>query len=94
MTGHSDVVNSIAISPDGQTLWSGSADTTIKMWHLSTGELVQTLIGHSGSVNSVDLSAEGKFLASGSTDKTIKIWQVVSNSEFNLTAKKIRKQDS
>jgi WD40 repeat protein len=77
LTGHSGEVKSVAISPDGQTLVSGSADKTIKIWRLDTGELLQTLTDHSGAVNSVALSPDGQLLASGSSDKTVKIWQVV-----------------
>ena len=53
-----------------------SADTTIKIWRISTGELLQTLSGHSGIVTSVALSPDGKFLASGSSDKSIRMWQI------------------
>jgi len=42
---HSAYVNSIAISPDGQILASGSDDSTIKLWNLRTGELLSTSLG-------------------------------------------------
>ncbi|MFM6139741.1 MAG: WD40 repeat domain-containing protein, partial [Sphaerospermopsis kisseleviana] len=48
---------------------------TIKIWDISTGEVLQTLTGHSGVVNSISLSADGKVIASGSSDKTVRIWQ-------------------
>ncbi|HAT15844.1 MAG TPA: WD40 repeat domain-containing protein, partial [Microcoleaceae bacterium UBA11344] len=35
LSGHSDNVLSVAISPDGQTLVSGSRDKTIKIWRVS-----------------------------------------------------------
>ena len=69
-------VTSVAIGPNGQTLISGSADKTVKIWDLSTGKLLQTLAGHSDAVNSVALSPDGRCLASGSSDKTIKTWQI------------------
>ncbi|NMF65714.1 trypsin-like peptidase domain-containing protein [Brasilonema octagenarum] len=71
-------VNSVAISPDGRTLASGSWDDTIKIWNLATGQLIRTLAGHSYSVNSVAISADGRTLASGSFDKTIKIWNLAT----------------
>ncbi|WP_133164060.1 WD40 repeat domain-containing protein, partial [Cuspidothrix issatschenkoi] len=80
LTGHSrnwGSVNSVAYSPDGKTLASGSDDKTIKLWNARTGKLLQTLTGHSrnwGSVNSVAYSPDGQTLASGSDDKTIKLW--------------------
>ncbi|MEH2205953.1 MAG: caspase family protein [Nostoc sp.] len=76
LTDHSDTVNSVAISPDGQILASGSADKTIKIWNLKTGTLLETLEGHSHTVNSVVISPNGQILASGSADKTIKIWNL------------------
>ncbi|MBD1921125.1 CHAT domain-containing protein [Microcoleus sp. FACHB-831] len=82
LTGHSKSVMSVAISPDSQTLASGSADATIKLWRLDTGELLYTLTGHSGSVRSLAFSQEAgagtspPLLASGSEDKTIKVWRL------------------
>ncbi|MFN6099353.1 MAG: protein kinase domain-containing protein, partial [Dolichospermum sp.] len=76
LTGHSYSVNSVAYSPDGQTVASGSWDKTIKLWNVKTGNLLQTLEGHSYSVYSVAYSPDGQTVASGSWDKTIKLWNV------------------
>jgi len=76
LTGHSDSVGELAISPDGQTLVSGSSDNTIKIWQLSTGRELRTLTGHSEDVRSVAISPDGQTLVSGSDDHTIKIWRV------------------
>jgi WD40 repeat protein len=74
LTGHTSIVWSVALSADGQTLVSGSGDSTIKVWNLSSGKEVRTLTGHTGYVWSVALSADGQTLVSGSDDKTIKVW--------------------
>ncbi|MFM6026615.1 MAG: hypothetical protein ACKPER_27480, partial [Dolichospermum sp.] len=66
LTGHSSGVLSLAYSPDGQTLASGSDDKTIKLWNTRTGNLLQTLTGHSDSVLSLAYSPDGQTLASGS----------------------------
>ncbi|MGB3420273.1 MAG: hypothetical protein WBA52_07530 [Dolichospermum sp.] len=76
LTGHSESVISVAYSPDGQTLASGSYDKTIKLWDVKTGNLLQTLKGHSELVWSVAYSPDGQTLASGSSDRTIKLWNV------------------
>ena len=69
-------VTSVAYSPDGQTLASGSTDNTVKVWNVSNGNgtLLITLKGHSGSVTSVAYSPDGQTLASGSQDKTVRLW--------------------
>ena len=78
LKGHSDHVISVAISPDGQLLASGSDDNTIKIWNLPSGRLLRTLTGHSSDVISVAISPDGQLLASGSSDNTIKIWNLGS----------------
>ena len=74
LTGHSDWVFSLAYSPDGQTLASGSLDNTIKLWNARTGNLLQTFTGHFKSFWSLAYSPDGQTLASGTKDGTIKLW--------------------
>ncbi|MCS6282866.1 MAG: hypothetical protein HUM72_20020, partial [Dolichospermum sp.] len=76
LTSHSYSVTSVAYSPDGQTLASGSGDKTIKLWNVKTGNLLQTLTGHTDWVISVAYSPDGQTLASGSKNNTIKLWNV------------------
>jgi len=74
--GHQNWVCSVAFSPDGTRLVSGSADRTIRLWDVSTGECLETLSGHSNWVMSVAFSPDGTRLVSGSADRTIKLWDV------------------
>jgi WD40 repeat protein len=44
--GHSEVISSVAFSPDGARVLSGSGDTTIRLWDVATGALLRTFEGH------------------------------------------------
>jgi DNA-binding CsgD family transcriptional regulator len=76
LQGHSGYVYSVAFSPDGALLASGSQDESIKLWDVRTGECHCTLQGHSGWFRSVAWSLDGKMLASGSNDRSVKLWDV------------------
>ena len=72
---HSRSVYSVAFSPDGKTIATGSLDTTVKLWSVDGREL-KTFTGHSDRVYSVAFSPDGKTIATGSKDKTVKLWSV------------------
>ena len=74
LLGHTGGTISVAWSPDGKQLASGSIDKTIKIWDRKTGQELLTLKGHYGSVLSVAVSPDGKRIFSGSERKRIRIW--------------------
>ncbi|ELS32234.1 MULTISPECIES: WD40 repeat domain-containing protein [Pseudanabaena] len=84
LEGHNKSVTSVAFSPDGKTIASGSNDKTIKLWNLEGKEL-RTLIGHRNGVWSVAFSPDGKIIASGSSDYTIKLWNLEGKELQTLT---------
>jgi WD40 repeat protein len=73
LRGHDASVYSVAFSPDGKTLASGSEGQTVKLWDARTGQEMATLKGHTDYVSSVAFSPDGKTLASGSWDNTVKL---------------------
>ncbi len=81
LTGHSSYVFSVAWSPDGRTLASGSTDQSIRLWEpQSSSQSIRTLSGHTNPINSVAWSPDGRMLASGSS-KTIHLWKPQSSSQ-------------
>lgn len=76
LSGHFSSINALAISSDGTTLASGSADRTVKLWNIESRIPRCTLSGHSSLVEAVVFSPDGSTLVSGSWDYTIKFWNV------------------
>ncbi len=82
LTGHESWVYSVSYSPDGTQVASASADHTVKIWNLETGEELQTLTGHESWVSSVSYSPDGTQVASASADRTVKIWNLETGEEL------------
>jgi len=77
--GHENTVQSVAFSPDGTILASGSWDETVVLWDIASGQPIgEPLTGHAEAVTSVTFSPDGTMLASGSNDETIILWDVAS----------------
>jgi len=52
LTGHTESVNSVALSADGRWALSGSDDKTVRLWDVAKGECVRVFQGHSEEVTS------------------------------------------
>lgn len=76
--GHNGPVLSVAFSPKGKHLASGSSDNTVLLWEIATGKTIQQLEGHNDSVLSVVYSPDGNYLASGSSDNTVRLWEIAT----------------
>ncbi|KAI5460466.1 WD40-repeat-containing domain protein [Mariannaea sp. PMI_226] len=78
LSGHTHSVR--AISAHGDTLVSGSYDSTVRVWRISTGESLHVLHGHSQKVYSVVLDHERNRCISGSMDSLVKIWDLATGA--------------
>jgi len=78
-TGHTNMVMSVAVSPDGAAIVSGSADNSVRIWDAQTGaEMLSPLLGHTDLVWSVAISFDGRLVASGSEDYTVRLWDLLT----------------
>ncbi|MET9039058.1 nSTAND1 domain-containing NTPase [Streptomyces mirabilis] len=75
---HSREVYSVAFSPDGHTLATGSIDHTARLRDVATGKTRTILTGHGGPVWSVAFSPDGHTLATASEDRTVRLWDVAT----------------
>lgn len=74
--GHTFDTSSLAVSPDGKKLITGSYDSTIGIWNLEHGELLRRIHAHQAQVGSVALSDDGSTILSGSWDGAIRTWDI------------------
>jgi WD40 repeat protein len=77
---HSVAVWSVACSPDGKRIASGSNDTTVQVWDAVDGSHVYTYRGHADFVNAVAWSPDSKRIASAGDDRTVQVWNALDGS--------------
>jgi len=84
MAGHSECVQAVTLSSDGQFALSASWDKTMRLWDLNTGATARTFQGHTKDVFSVAFSSDNRQIVSGSRDKTIKLWNTLAECKYTI----------
>ena len=84
LESHTGRVLTLAFSPDGGLIASGSVDNTLKLWRVEPGSLLRTMLGHPFPISSLAFSSRGIEIATGSFDGEIRIWRV-SDGQLSRT---------
>lgn len=80
-TGHSEKIEAIAYSPDGQYIATGSSDRTIKIWEAATGRELRALKSGNTGIKALAYSPDGRVLASSGNDGKLRLWETASGQE-------------
>lgn len=76
--GHEKPITACVTSQDGNQLISASADHTLRVWTLGSGECVAVLHGHKDELTACSLTPDGKTVISTAIDATVKLWNLAS----------------
>ncbi|OAX37513.1 WD40 repeat-like protein, partial [Rhizopogon vinicolor AM-OR11-026] len=74
--GPPDAVTSVCWSRNGEQMFSGCRDGTIRVWSSVSGVQLALLQGHTNTVHAIAISFDGQFIASASSDCTVRLWSV------------------
>ncbi|KIO01524.1 hypothetical protein M404DRAFT_149834, partial [Pisolithus tinctorius Marx 270] len=88
LQGHTGFVTSVAFSPDGNRIVTGSEDNTVRVWDAKSGDQIgNPLEGHTWGVTSVAFSPDGNRIVSGSQDNTVRVWDAKSGDQIGSPLK-------
>jgi WD40 repeat protein/TPR repeat protein len=82
LSGHGDIVNSAAYSPDGTRIVTASLDKTARIWDARTGAQLTVLSGHADRVTTAGYSPDGTRIVTASHDKTARIWDARTGAQL------------
>ena len=88
LRGHQGIVYSVAISTDKQTIVSGGADGTVRLWS-SNGQQLAVLRVHQASVLSVGISTDKQTIVSGGADGTVRLWDIQFESWLKTACERL-----
>ncbi len=84
LQGHIHYITSVAYSPDGNTVLTGSGDNSARLWNPNTGEQLHILQGHTSYITSLAYSPDGKTVITGSWDESARLWDVETGEPLHI----------
>jgi WD40 repeat protein len=84
--GHTDLVNSISLTSEGNSFITASRDGTIRIWDMASGLQKRKIAAHGGGVYNAKFDRTGKYIVSGGDDFMVKLWDAATGnlvSEFS-----------
>ncbi|MCG8652944.1 MAG: hypothetical protein MI861_24095, partial [Pirellulales bacterium] len=84
---HNGPVYGVAISRDGKTVISCSADQTVRVWDTSNGQQKHRMTGHSGPVHAIAMSQDETFAVSSGSDGTLRLWDIIGGRQLKQLTK-------
>ena len=92
LSGHSGPVNTVAWSPNGKLIASGSGgqDRTIRIWPVSGNSGHEVFEGHTGAIRSISYSADGRLIASKAMDDTVRLWHAETGRLLVTLAEEVK----
>ena len=82
LPGRPGGITELSFAPDGETLASSSWDSTVRVWRVSTGELIRAFTNHTAIVFGVSFSPDGRTIASAGTDQSVRLWHPGTGEEL------------
>lgn len=86
LDGHTQAVNSVAFTPDGRQVLTGSGDCSVRLWDAATGKEVRRFLGHTQAVWSVAISGDGRRVVSAGQDGVVRLWDAAGGKEVRSFA--------
>ena len=82
--GHTQEARDVALAADGLRALSCSADGTIRLWDVASGQQLRRFQGHSGGVTKATFSPDGRHALSCGQDRTIRLWELDSGRQVGI----------